>query len=181
MTPVSSRKQPISHSVSQSADSASYYVDGSIDQTSPFKSHDFAAARRPDLQSPGSPKSPRSYLDGQYDYESAAEPFTPSKHDETNVKNTRASDSSSMFGTLPGRTLLENVHPPFSVNGTGKEDSTPTGKEMPGSFQDTPGLSKMGETSAKKRPEEASYFNADGELKERVASQRDDVSIGEAF
>lgn len=181
MSPVSSQTKPISHSVSQSADSASYYVDGSVDQVSPVRSHDFATGRRPDMLSPSSPKSQHSYLNGQYDYESAAGPFIPSNHTETNTNNARASDSSSMFGTLPSRTLIENVQPPFSVDGTEKEAIAPTSKDMPGAFQDTPRPSKLAEINGQKKPNETSYFDADGELKEEVASQKDDVSIGEAF
>lgn len=186
MTPVSSRTHPISHSVSQSADSASYYVDGSIDQASPVRSHDFATGKRPDMQSPSSPKSQHSYLNGQYDYERAAGPFTPSNHhNETNANSIRVSDSSSMFGTLPSRTLLESVQPPFSVDGVDKEGNAHgqgDGVGIPGSYHDTPRLSKTGEASEKRNPKETSYFNAEDELKKtNKGTQGDDVSIGEAF
>ena len=180
MSPASTRTKPISHSVSKSADSASYYVDGSIDQASPVKSHDFAAVKRSDMQAPSSPKSQHSYLNGQYDYESAVGPFSPSQND-AGPDNLRVSDSSSMFGTLSNKTLLENVQPPFSVDGTEREINAPASKGMPGSYQDTPKLSKTGSKGEKKKPIETSYFDADGEVKEGVGSQRDDVSIGEAF
>ncbi|KAL8759340.1 MAG: hypothetical protein Q9184_003654 [Pyrenodesmia sp. 2 TL-2023] len=179
MSPVPSHKKPISHSVSQSADSASYYVDGSVDQASPMKSHDFAASRRPDMLPPS---SPRTYLNGDYDYESAAGPFTPpSNRIGPSADNGRVSDSSSMFGTLPSKPLSESAQPPSSVDGTDKEAHAPIGKEMPGGYEDTPRLSKMGETSGNKKQSDGSYFDAHGELKETRSSQRDDVSIGEAF
>ncbi|KAL8708002.1 MAG: hypothetical protein Q9225_007668 [Loekoesia sp. 1 TL-2023] len=178
-SPVSSRTKPNLHSVSQSVDSASYYVDGSVDQASPIKSHDFAMGKRPDMQTPSSPKSQHSYLNGQYDYATAARAFSPS-HDETNSRAIRVSDSSSMFGTVPSQSLLENVQPPFSVDGRDKDINGPASEGMPGSYQDTPKLmSKTGSKSEKKA--ETSYFDADGDLKAGDENHRDDVSIGEAF
>lgn len=127
------------------------------------------------------PSSPRTYLNGDYDYESAAGPFTPSKSTDANAGNGRVSDSSSMFGTLPSQAMFESVQPPFSVDGAEKEAHAPPSGEMPGAYEDTPKLSKLGEPSGKKKLSDASYFDADGELKETRGSQRDDVSIGEAF
>lgn len=176
MSPSSSRAKH-SHSVSQSADSASYYVDGSIDQispvNSPVKSHDFAGGRRPEFQSP---KSNRLYLNGQDDYESGAPPFSPS---DTNNTAPRISDSSSMFGAVPNTSLLHDAQPPFSVNGTEKEVVN-GGTGMPGTFHETPKLSKTNSPKSKKLSD-ASYFDHDGELKKEVGNARDDVSIGEAF
>ncbi|KAL8734275.1 MAG: hypothetical protein Q9181_003242 [Wetmoreana brouardii] len=174
----SARTKATPHSVSQSADSASYYVDGSIDQISPVKSHDFATGNRPDILSPGSPRSQQSYLNGQYDYESAAGPFSPSDTNTThNV--TRISDSSSMFGAVPSKSMLQDVQRPFSADGPAEKDIN--GRvEMPGSFEETP---KIGKTEGKGETDksETSYFDSDGELKEGVVNSRDDVSIGEAF
>ncbi|KAL8646086.1 MAG: hypothetical protein Q9210_006330 [Variospora velana] len=178
---VSSNIKPTKHSVSQSADSASYYIDGSVDQASPVRSHDFATSRRPDMQSTGSPRSQHSYSNGQYDYETTAGPFTPPHHDEPDTNTIRVSDSSSMFGTLPSRTLLENVQPPFSMDGTEKEVHATAPKEMPGSYQDAPRLSKLVDGGEKRDLSGTSYFHTDGELKEGKEGQRDDVSIGEAF
>ncbi|KAL8914899.1 MAG: hypothetical protein Q9171_000526 [Xanthocarpia ochracea] len=176
LSPSSSRAKP-SHSVSQSADSASYYVDGSVDQispvNSPIKSHDFASGRRPEFQSP---KSNKSYLNGQYDYESAAGPFSPS---DTNHTAPRISDSSSMFGTGTNTSLLQDVQPPFAVSGTEKEVVN-GGTGMPGTFQETPKVTKT-EPKTSKKLSDASYFDGDGELKKDVGNARDDVSIGEAF
>ncbi|KAL8846679.1 MAG: hypothetical protein Q9221_008238 [Calogaya cf. arnoldii] len=173
----SSRAKP-SHSVSQSADSASYYVDGSIDDqispvNSPVKSHDFASSRRPEFQSPN---GNQSYLNGQYGYESGPPPFSPS---DTNNTGPRSSDSSSMFGTVPNTSLLPDVQTPFSVNGTEKEVVN-GGTGMPGTFQETPKIPKTNSPTSKKLSD-ASYFNENGELKKEVGNARDDVSIGEAF
>ncbi|KAL8753765.1 MAG: hypothetical protein Q9199_004813 [Rusavskia elegans] len=158
-------------------DSASYYVDGSIDQispvNSPVKSRDFASGRRPEFQSP---KSNRLYLNGQDDYESGPPPFSPS---DTNNTAPRISDSSSMFGAVPNTSLLHNGQPPFSVNGTEKE-VVDGGTGMPGTFHETPKLSKTNSPKSKKLSD-ASYFDHDGELKNEVGNARDDVSIGEAF
>ncbi|KAL8980743.1 MAG: hypothetical protein Q9177_005792 [Variospora cf. flavescens] len=175
---VSNSIKPTKHSVSQSADSASYYIDGSVDQASPVRSHDFATSRRPDMQPPG---SQHPYANGQYDYETAAGPFTPPHHDEPDTKAISVSDSSSMFGTLPSKTLLENVQPPFSMDGTEKEVHATAPKEMPGSYKDTPRLSKLVDGGEKRDLSGMSYFHTDGELKEGKEGQRDDVSIGEAF
>ncbi|KAI4172514.1 MAG: hypothetical protein LQ343_003508 [Gyalolechia ehrenbergii] len=176
----SSRNKPVSHSVSQSADSASYYVDGSVDQASPVKSQDFAKSQRAEVQPPSSPQSQHSYLNGQYDYESAIAALSPPRN-EASPKAIRVSDSSSMFGTIPSQTLLENVQPPFSVDGTNKETGAPavTQEGMPGTYQETPKPSKSSSLYEKKA--EKSYFDKDGELKEGAGSHRDDVSIGEAF
>ncbi|KAL8654988.1 MAG: hypothetical protein Q9226_003224 [Calogaya cf. arnoldii] len=177
LSPSPSRAKP-SHSVSQSADSASYYVDGSIDDqispvNSPVKSHDFASSRRPEFQSP---KSNKSYLNGQYDYENGPPPFSPS---DTNNTAPRISDSSSMFGTVPNISLLHDVQTPLSVNGTEKEVVN-SGTGMPGTFQETPKMPKTNSPTSKKLSD-ASYFNEKGELKKEVGNARDDVSIGEAF
>ncbi|KAL8838868.1 MAG: hypothetical protein Q9205_000288 [Flavoplaca limonia] len=176
LSPSSSRAKT-SHSVSQSADSASYYVDGSVDQispvNSPVKSHDFASGRRPEFQSP---KSSQSYPNGPYDYESRAPPFSPS---DTNNTAPRISDSSSMFGTVPNTTLLQDIQPPFAVNGTEKASAS-GGTGMPGTFQDTPKISKTNSPKTKKLSD-GSYFDGEGELKKDVGTARDDISIGEAF
>lgn len=130
------------------------------------------------MQPPG---SQHSYANGQYDYETAAGPFTPPRHDEPDTKAISVSDSSSMFGTLPSKTLLENVQPPFSMDGTEKEVHATAPKEMPGSYKDTPRLSKLVDGGEKRDLSGMSYFHTDGELKEGKEGQRDDVSIGEAF
>ncbi|KAL9008552.1 MAG: hypothetical protein Q9173_006334 [Seirophora scorigena] len=190
MSAASTRTKPMTHSVSQSADSASYYVDGSVDQASPVKSHDFATSRFPAMQSPSSPRSQHSYTNGRYDYETAAGPFTPPHHGELDANANRVSDSSSMFGTLPSTTLLENVQPPFLMDETEKGVRAPGPKEMPGAYQDTPRLSKTVESGEKRDVSGTSYFHDDKELKELKElkegkegqeGQRDDVSIGEAF
>ncbi|KAL8732872.1 MAG: hypothetical protein Q9166_002473 [cf. Caloplaca sp. 2 TL-2023] len=180
MSPSTSRTKPPSHSVSQSADSASYYVDGSTDQISPVhspvRSHDFANSKRPEIQTPiQSPKSNKSYLNGQYDYETPAGPFSPS---DTNNTAPRISDSSSMFGTIPNQSLLHDVQRPFSVDGAGKEVVN-GGNGMPGAYTETP-IAKVDSTKSKKLSDQ-SYFGPDGELKKDVENARDDVSIGEAF
>ncbi|KAI4183731.1 MAG: hypothetical protein L6R41_005227 [Letrouitia leprolyta] len=184
----SSRNKP-NHSVSQSADSASYYVDGSVDQASPIRSHDFAKTQRAEVQQPpssSSPESQHSYLNGQYDYESAIAALTPPRgnnESSSSPKAIRVSDSSSMFGTVPSKTGLESVQPPFSVDGTDKEttglSATINNPGMPGTYQETPKPSKSSSLYEKKP--ENSYFDADGEVKEGVGNHRDDVSIGEAF
>ncbi|KAL8779603.1 MAG: hypothetical protein Q9213_006865 [Squamulea squamosa] len=177
LSPSSGRAKP-SHKVSQSADSASYYVDGSVDQispvNSPVKSHDFASGRRPEFQSP---KSNKSYLNGQYDYESGPGPFSPT---DTNNTAPRISDSSSMFGTMPNTSLLQDVSPPFPANGAEREVVN-GGLGMPGTFQETPKISKTESIKSKQLSDE-SYFDENGELKKKdVGNARDDVSIGEAF
>ncbi|KAL8998730.1 MAG: hypothetical protein Q9169_002285 [Polycauliona sp. 2 TL-2023] len=171
LSPSSSRAKP-SHSVSQSADSASYYVDGSID--SPVKSHDFASGRRPEFQSPKSNNT--SYLNGPSDYDNGAPPFSP-----TNTNNTapRISDSSSMFGTVATTSALQDVQAPLPINGSEKEVVN-GGSGMPGTFQDTPRISKTHSPKTKKLSD-GSYFDENGELKKDVGNARDDVSIGEAF
>ncbi|KAL8838756.1 MAG: hypothetical protein Q9170_002005 [Blastenia crenularia] len=185
MSLASSRIKPISHSVSQSADSASYYVDGSVDQASPIKSHDFATSQQRPIVS-SSPQSQHSFLNGQYDYDGAAGSSSP-PHDDVKAKSIRVSDSSSMFGTVPAKTstsLLENVQPPFSVSGADKEMNGPVNavKGMPGTYHDTPRLSKTrsGSDGEEKRLE-TSYFDEDGEVRKEIGNHRDDVSIGEAF
>ncbi|KAL9594955.1 MAG: hypothetical protein Q9219_006735 [cf. Caloplaca sp. 3 TL-2023] len=182
MSLASSRHQPVSHSMSQSVDSASYYVDGSIDQASPIKTHDFATGKPLNAQLASSPKSQHSYLNGQYDYESAVGSFRPSHEEVKPPLSSRVSDSSSMFGTLPpNKSLLENIQAPFSVERVEVDGITPSTATpgMPGSYQETPKLSKPGSAGEKKT--ETSYLDTDGEGKEPVGSQRDDVSIGEAF
>lgn len=177
----SSRHKPTSHSVSQSVDSASYYVDGSVEQASPPKTHDFAKSQRPEIQPPASPESQHSYLNGQYDYESAIAALSPPRN-ETSPKAIRVSDSSSMFGTIPSKTGQESVQPPFSVDGADKEATAPSATlnpGMPGTYQETPKPSKSSSLYEKKP--ENSYFDTDGELKGGAGSHRDDVSIGEAF
>ncbi|KAL8931847.1 MAG: hypothetical protein Q9211_006694 [Gyalolechia sp. 1 TL-2023] len=176
----SSRSKPAFHSVSQSADSASYYVDGSVDEASPVKSHDFAKSQRTEVQPPSSPQSQHSYLNGQYDYESAIAALSPPRN-ETHPNAIRVSDSSSMFGATPSNTLLENVQPPFSVNGTDRETDGPatTQEGMPGSYRETPKPS-ISSSLYEKKPEKP-YHDGDGELKDGAGSHRDDVSIGEAF
>ncbi|KAL8671434.1 MAG: hypothetical protein Q9168_004063 [Polycauliona sp. 1 TL-2023] len=173
-SPSSSRAKP-SHSISQSADSASYYVDGSVDQispvNSPVKTHDFASGRRPEFQSPKSNNT--SYLNGPSEYESGAPPFSPS---DTNNTAPRISDSSSMFGTVPHTALLQDI-----TSGTGKEVVNGAGTGMPGTFQDTPRISKSTHEPKTKNLSDGSYFDHDGELKKDVGNARDDVSIGEAF
>ncbi|KAL8797943.1 MAG: hypothetical protein Q9182_007089 [Xanthomendoza sp. 2 TL-2023] len=178
-------KNPTSHSVSQSADSASYYVDGSVDQISPVntpvKSHDFAKGKRPDTQSPiQSPKSNTSYLNGQYDYSSAAAPFSPSEN--TNNTAPRISDSSSMFGTIPNQSSLPDAQAPASIDNRSEKDAVNGSKGgMPGTFTETPKVSKTDSTVSKPLSD-GSYFDRNGELKKEVGSGgRDDVSIGEAF
>ncbi|KAL8931828.1 MAG: hypothetical protein Q9216_007056 [Gyalolechia sp. 2 TL-2023] len=175
----SSRNKPVSHSVSQSADSASYYVDGSADQASPFKSHDFAKSQRAEVQPPSSPQSQHSYLNGQYDYESAIAALSPPRNEASPNNNIRVSDSSSMFGTVPSKTLLDNVQPPFSVDGADKEIDGPAATKggMPGTYQETPKPSTSSSLYEKKT--DKPYFDGDGDMKE--GNHRDDVSIGEAF
>ncbi|KAL8799762.1 MAG: hypothetical protein Q9200_007453, partial [Gallowayella weberi] len=166
----SGAKKPTSHSVSQSADSASYYVDGSVDQISPVKSHDFAGGKRPDTHSPiQSPKSNKSYLNGQYDYGSAAGAFSPS---DTNNTAPRISDSSSMFGTIPNQSLLPDVQAPSSIDRTEKE-AVNGSKGMPGTFTETPKVSKTDSTVSKPLSD-GSYFDMNGELKKEVGNGRDD-------
>ncbi|KAL8680679.1 MAG: hypothetical protein Q9186_003164 [Xanthomendoza sp. 1 TL-2023] len=191
MSPSSSRvKKETSHSVSQSADSASYYVDGSVDHISPVntpvKSHDFATGKRPDLSSPiQSPKSNKSYLNGQYDYENAAGFNSPSN---TNDTAPRISDSSSMFGTIPNQSLLQDDQAPFSADRSEKE-VVDGSKGMPTTFTETPKVSKIdskvskSDSTVSKPLSDGSYFDKDGELKKEVGNGngRDDVSIGEAF
>ncbi|KAL8947053.1 MAG: hypothetical protein Q9222_006624 [Ikaeria aurantiellina] len=185
MSPASSRTKPTPNSVSQSAttDSASYYVDGPADQISPVKAHDFATGKPPGVLSPGSTKTQQSYLNGQYDYESANGPFSPPT--TTNNDAIRSSDSSSMFGTVPNNnkiSLLQDVQPPFSIDGA---DAKVNGNSniMPGSYEETPKLSKIESHKSDKarKKSETSYFDSDGDLKEGVGNPRDDVSIGEAF
>ncbi|KAL8867621.1 MAG: hypothetical protein Q9174_005541 [Haloplaca sp. 1 TL-2023] len=162
------RSKPISHSVSQSADSGSYYIDGSIDQaTSPKRSHDAAAGKRPDILSPGGPSSPQSYLNGQYDFETAARPFSPTDplprrhapHD---------SESSSMFGAVPSRS---NFQGQYAVDGSAETVL----QDMPGSYADTPKPAKGDAQSATETPNAdepvinragTSYFDSEGELKD---------------
>lgn len=220
-----------SHSVSQStaADSASYYVDGSVDQASPVRSHDFAKERsKQRSESALSPRSQKSYLNGQYDYD-GARPFSPvsalvaANANNSNAGSRRVSSSSSMFGAVPAKAayLQDMVGKPvhqqrvFLVDGTDDEsekkepannnNNAPPSKGMPGSFAETPKVAKAegseGEGEAVKDEvttapaagagagAEKSYFDQDGELKEKIKANasakagggRDDVSIGEAF
>ncbi|KAI4240999.1 MAG: hypothetical protein LQ352_007519 [Teloschistes flavicans] len=191
------KQHQVSHSISQSAaDSASYYVDGSVDQASPVRSHDFAKERKRS-EGPLSPRSQRSYLNGQYDYDNAARPFSPISG-RPNLENTgsrRVSSSSSMFGAVPAKTsYLQDMKPPhqprvFLVDGTDdegetKEPSSNGPKEMPAGFEETAkaelSSSSGGEaakdettTTAAATEEEdgKSYFDADGELKEEIAAK----------
>ncbi len=84
-----------------------------------------------------------------------------------------------MFGTGPNTSLLQDVQPPFAVSGTEKEVVN-GGTGMPGTFQETPKVTKT-EPITSKKLSDASYFDGDGELKKDVGNARDDVSIGEAF
>ncbi|KAL9577623.1 MAG: hypothetical protein Q9212_006249 [Teloschistes hypoglaucus] len=169
------KQHQASQSISQStaADSASYYVDGSVDQASPVRSHDFAKERsKQRSEAPLSPRSQKSYLNGQYDYD-GARPFSPvsalaatgGNHPavgHSNAGSRRVSSSSSMFGAVPTKAayLQDMVGKPvhqqrvFLVDGTDDESEKkePTNnngslaKGMPGSFAETPKVGKVGES-----------------------------------
>ena len=158
---------PRAQSASRSSESAPYLTDGPSDplpEPSPVKIHDFATGlRKSEATSPLTPS-----LDEQYSYEKAADSFRMS-----DAAASMQSDSSSMFGAGPSnKTYPNDLQRPFSAKDNGGREEINPLIRMPGSYQDTPGVSKEALPIARQ---------ANGQLDEIQPAPKRDVNYGEAL
>ncbi|KAI4166168.1 MAG: hypothetical protein LQ342_000054 [Letrouitia transgressa] len=182
MSPSSTKTKPTRR---PSDSAASYRTDGLYDifpEPSPTQSRDFATnVKSPRVTSPAAtnPKSQQSFFDDdRYDSEKSTGPFP-----DSDIAASRQSGSSSMFGASPSKRIyLDGIQPPFSVDG-GTTDSAPAMEDirlirsMPGSFQETPGVSK--EALPIPIPKHAN--GQQDEITEIGSGRKSGVKYGEAF